>query len=304
MQPQPQQLVNTAAGGNRQSGRSGIWRPSTSTWHGKIQLRGTSAEITILEIIALALFYFPLNDVNCPIFAFTRVRKPNLISQSDHLCLRCVNPKDVGGYSRTLPKARGEEPAELPQEVLDWLKRNYTRGRGGDDMDSRDGSEDEEKPVKRRKTKETKETKDKDKETRGKSKSKRKSSSDDEAGKPAASSKTLRTAKKTKDKSETSDDDDEDKPDKFPDGGYKLEMMKNKKGNQVPCLYHPSLKTMLELDPKTTWKVREDSEGISHLWDTNNKSKTRTPCSQVAMEVLAPHLLKGLGSHMFTFKFK
>ena len=202
---------------------------------------------------------------------------------------RYVSHKDVGGYSRTLPKARGEDPAELPQEVTDWLKRNYGN-KHGNDMDSRDGS-DEEPSGKLRRTRDKDDKEAKDKENR-KSKSKKRASSSDVVVPSKAPKKT---------KAETSDDDDNDdndkETDKFPDGGYKLEMMKNKKGRGVPCLFHPHLKTMLEMDPEITWKVKEDSEGISYIWDVSNKNKTRMMCSKVAKNVLAPHLLKGLGSH-------
>ena len=200
---------------------------------------------------------------------------------------RCVSPKDVGGYSRTLPKARGEDPAELPQEVTDWLKRNYSNKHRNDTDSS------SERSGKRRRTRGKDDKEGKDKETR-KSKSKKRASSSDV---PPPTSKAHK-----KPKAETSDDDDDDDndqgTDKFPEGGYKLEMMKNKKGRDVPCLYHPHLKTMLEMDPEITWKVKDDSEGISHIWDVSNKNKTRMMCSKVAKNVLAPHLLKGLG---FTF---
>eukprot|EP00435_Cladocopium_sp_Y103_P017220 s631_g4.t1 len=181
-------------------------------------------------------------------------------------------------------KAKGEEPAELPQEVLDWLKRGY-RKTAGNDSDS-GGGESEEPPKKRRKEK---------KDEAPKSKSKKRSSSSEPPRRSAISKKVKQEP------SETSKDDDTDKgkqkEQEFPSGGYKLDIMKNKKGDDVPCLYHRKLKTMLELDPNVTWKVKEDSEGISYIWDVANKNKTRTPCSEVANEVLSPHLLKGPGSH-------
>eukprot|EP00435_Cladocopium_sp_Y103_P016067 s788_g4.t1 len=211
-------------------------------------------------------------------------------------------PKDVGGYSRFLPKANGEEPADLPQEVVDWLKRGYGKTAPSDSAD--DDSDDDDKTKKRRKGSEPRKAATKSKKKRHRDSSSEVVPASSKGGKHVTGSipkKSKKEKEKEKEKESTTsaDDDNDDNDDtQFPDSGYKLESMNNKKGDPVPCLYHPHLKTMIELDPSIVWKVKEDSEGISYVWDTNNKNKTRKQCSELVSQVLAPDVVtrrKGLG---------
>lgn len=213
-----------------------------------------------------------------------------LLSRSFLTLPRGTSAKDVGGYSRYLPKANGEEPADLPQEVVDWMNRSYRKTSRGDSC----GDESGDSSKKRKKNK--------SEDRKGKSKKRASSSSPARA----ASSKhrksgsivaahipksKVKEAKKDSSTSQDSEDDGPGNDNEFPEGGYKLESMVSKKGDAVPCLYHPHIKTMIELDAGIQWKVKEDSEGVSYIWDVLNKSKTRTTCSDLASKVLNPEVV-------------
>lgn len=207
--------------------------------------------------------------------------------------------KQIGGRAGALPKAEGDDPAELPKQVLEYLQKKQTatkkktaRDSSSDDSNSADKKKRKDKKAKKKDSSESSDHK-KKKKTK-KNKKAKSSNSDDEKDK-----KTKSHPSKKKEKSQTSDDDEKKKKKKkrnasessnesLPRDGYEIAESKNKKGRSIWVLTHPDLKETVELDPDLLWHMDKTSKGVSQARGhetEGGKCMTLMPCHKIFKDV-------------------